>query len=149
MKAGASECSFSSFPRRREPRPAVVKIPAFAGMTVRLTTRPKEAVSSFWRLLVFFVDFCLRGVGRVIRMRQVVPGQGSPQSLEEEVGEYQVEHKGDGIQVARAQAQPGPDRRGLTCSPVDMPATWPPLPCCASGHRRPGPPPAPLPPARK
>ena len=47
LKAGASEGPFSSFPRRREPRPAVVKIPAFAGMTEHLTTRPSFALS-FW-----------------------------------------------------------------------------------------------------
>ena len=40
LKAGASERPFSSFPRRREPRPAVSKISAFEGMTVHLTTRP-------------------------------------------------------------------------------------------------------------
>ena len=36
MKVEVSEHPISSFPRRREPRPAVVEIPAYAGMTVHL-----------------------------------------------------------------------------------------------------------------
>ena len=41
LKIEASERPISSFPRRREPQQAGVEIPAYAGMTVHVTTRPK------------------------------------------------------------------------------------------------------------